>query len=230
MKHDTDKCSTYGPTLIKGFGFDKFNATLLNIPFGGLQAIAILAGSWAAARWRLKSAMVVILALLGLAGALMLFFANNQPTVNVPLALVGYYFLAFMFGTSPVIYSWAIANVGGQTKKSTMLSFMNCATATGQLTGPLLLDSRDAPRYLPGVRSLMIAQAVLVAAAIAQVVCLYLNNKRKEAQRVAMGKPRHVHDASMDRKYKGGVTTAYGGGGEGEDRTDLRNEDFVYVY
>lgn len=175
--------------------------------------------------------MVGILALLGLAGGLMLYFANTPAQVNVPLALVGYYFLAFMFGVSPVIYSWAIANVGGQTKKSTMLSFMNCATATGQLTGPLLLNEVDAPRYLPGVRSLMIAQAVLVAATVAQVVCLYLNNKRHQAKRVSMGKERFIHDASMDRKYTGGVTTAYGGAaGEVEDRTDLRNEDFVYVY
>jgi hypothetical protein len=34
----------------------------------------------------------------------------------------------------------------------------------------------------------------------------------------------------MDRKYVGGVTTAYGGAQAGEDRTDLQNEMFVYVY
>ena len=72
--------------------------------------------------------MVMLLALLGLAGALMLYFANATKDLQVGLAMTGYYFLAFMFGASPVIYSWAIANVGGTTKKSTMLSFMNCTS------------------------------------------------------------------------------------------------------
>jgi predicted MFS family arabinose efflux permease len=112
--------NTFGPTLIKGFGFNQYDATLLNIPFGALQAIAILMGSYAAYRWKLKSVMLVILALFGLAGSIMLYMANKATVLSRPLALVGYYFLAFMFGTSPVVYSWAISNVGGQTKKSTM--------------------------------------------------------------------------------------------------------------
>jgi predicted MFS family arabinose efflux permease len=215
--------------LIKGFGFDKYNATLLNIPFGALQAVAILCGSYAASRFKVKSAMLIILALFGLAGSVMLYVANSGPTVNRTLALVGYYFLAFMFGTSPVVYSWAIANVGGQTKKSTMLSFMNCATATGQLTGPLLLNATDAPRYLPGVRSLMIAQGVLIAAVIAQVFVLWTFNKKRQAQRVANGKERYIVDSSMDRKF---VQLAAAGPNTGvvEDRTDWQNDNFVYVY
>ena len=76
----------------------------------------------------------------------------------------------------------------------------------------------------------MIAQGVLVAAAIMLVIVLFLANKRQERRRVAMGLDAKVHDASMDRKYVGGVTTAYGGAQQGEDRTDLQNEMFVYVY
>jgi hypothetical protein len=63
---------------------------------------------------------LIVLTLFGLAGAIMLYMANRATVLSKPLALVGYYFLAFMFGTSPIVYSWAIANVGGQTKKSTM--------------------------------------------------------------------------------------------------------------
>ena len=57
----------------------------------------------------------------------------------------------------------------------------------------------------------MIAQGVLVAAAMMLVVVLFLANKRQERRRVSMGLDAKVHDASMDRKYVGGVTTAYGG-------------------
>jgi predicted MFS family arabinose efflux permease len=116
--------NTFGPTLIKGFGFNKYDSTLLNIPFGALQAVAIIMGSYAAYRFKIKSAMLIILTLLGLAGAVMLYVANSREVLNRPLALTGYYFLAFMFGTSPVVYSWAIANVGGNTKKSTMVCWL----------------------------------------------------------------------------------------------------------
>jgi predicted MFS family arabinose efflux permease len=113
--------NTFGPTLIKGMGYGRNDSTLLNIPFGALQAVAILMGSFAAWRFKIKSAMLIVLTLLGLAGSIMLYMANSKEVLNRPLALTGYYCLAFMFGTSPVVYSWAIANVGGNTKKSTMV-------------------------------------------------------------------------------------------------------------
>lgn len=105
--------NTFGPTLIKGLGFSTQTSSLLNIPFGGLQAIGILAGSWAAARFKIKSVMLIILCLFTLAGGVMMYVAESGDTRQQTLALVGYYFLAFSFGCSPVVYSWAIANVGG---------------------------------------------------------------------------------------------------------------------
>ena len=107
---------------------------------------------------------------------------------------------------------------------------MNCATATGQLTGPLLLNAVDAPRYLPGIRSLMIAQCVLIAAVIAQVGVLYMFNQRKQAQRVANGKPKYLHDASMDKKFVQGTAVPIIGASLDEDRTDWQNDEFIYVY
>jgi hypothetical protein len=107
---------------------------------------------------------------------------------------------------------------------------MNCATATGQLTGPLLMNALDAPRYLPGIRSLMIAQVVLIAAVVAQIGVLFLFNKRKQAQRVAAGKSVNTHDASMDRKFVQGTAIVNTEVGLDDDRTDWKNDEFIYVY
>jgi hypothetical protein len=57
--------------------------------------------------------MLIILCLFTLAGGVMMYVAESGDTRQQTLALVGYYFLAFSFGCSPVVYSWAIANVGG---------------------------------------------------------------------------------------------------------------------
>lgn len=109
---------------------------------------------------------------------------------------------------------------------------MNCATATGQLTGPLLLNAVDAPRYLPGLRSLMIAQVVLCACVCLQVVNLFLFNRRKEATRESLGMPRKMEDTSMDRKFvqMAEQTEAEKAAKVDEDLTDWANPKFVYVY
>ena len=107
---------------------------------------------------------------------------------------------------------------------------MNCATATGQLTGPLLLNAVDAPRYLPGIRSLMIAQVALIAAVIAQVFVLYTFNKRKQAHRVSIGKPAILHDSSMDKKFVQGTAVPIITGEVNDDMTDWQNDEFIYVY
>jgi hypothetical protein len=109
---------------------------------------------------------------------------------------------------------------------------MNCATATGQLTGPLLLNAVDAPRYLPGLRSLMIAQVVLCACVALQVVNLYFFNRRKEATRESLGMPRKMADTSMDRKFvqMDEQTQAEKDKKVDDDLTDWANPRFTYVY
>ena len=95
------------------------------------------------------------------------------------------------------------------------------------------MDARDAPRYLPGLRSLMIAQSALVGIVLLQVVNLYFLNKRKRAHRVAIGKAADVVDTSMGRTFVQ-MDTPAALNADGTvidlDRTDNKNEDFVYLY
>jgi len=94
------------------------------------------------------------------------------------------------------------------------------------------MDARDAPRYLPGLRSLMIAQSALVGIVLLQVVNLYFLNKRKRAHRVAIGKAADVVDTSMGRTFVQMDAAALNTDGTviDMDRTDNKNEDFVYLY
>ena len=94
------------------------------------------------------------------------------------------------------------------------------------------MDARDAPRYLPGLRSLMIAQSALVGIVFLQVINLYLLNKKKRAHRVAIGKSADVVDTSMERTFVQMDEAAMNADGTviDMDRTDNKNEDFVYLY
>ena len=94
------------------------------------------------------------------------------------------------------------------------------------------MDARDAPRYLPGLRSLMIAQSALVGIVLLQVVNLYFLNKKKRAHRVAIGKAADVVDTSMGRTFVQMDEAVINADGTAVDldRTDNKNEDFVYLY
>lgn len=94
------------------------------------------------------------------------------------------------------------------------------------------MDARDAPRYLPGLRSLMIAQSALVGIVLLQVVNLYFLNKKKRAHRVAIGKAADVVDTSMGRTFVQMDEAVINADGTvvDLDRTDNKNEDFVYLY
>lgn len=85
------------------------------------------------------------------------------------------------------------------------VAFFNAASAAGNIVGPLLFKAKDKPYYVPGVRAVLIIFIALVGLIGIQVAILFLFNKQRQRQRVAVGKPKHIHDTSMESKY-----TAYG--------------------
>ncbi|CCF35333.1 MFS transporter [Colletotrichum higginsianum] len=126
-----------------------------------------------------------------------------------------------------------ISNIAGTTKKSVIMSLYNAGSSAGNIIGPLLFNSRDAPEYKPGLTKVMGITCALLAIIGLQVVNLVVSNKMQERKRVANGKPRKIQDLSMEHRY----TTAQNDGsgahlGENAflDMTDSQNDEFVYVY
>ncbi|CAI6099476.1 hypothetical protein V2G26_013071 [Clonostachys chloroleuca] len=224
--------NTFGPIIIKGFGFEAEVTSLLNIPFGAVQLLVILPASYMAHRFRIKSPFLEFVLLPVLAGALMLYFLNRS---YIPPLLAAYYMLAFLFGANPLLVSWMISNVAGTTKKSVLLSFFNIGVSAGNIIGPLLFNAQDAPYYKPGLQKTMGITCALIAAIGLQVVNIFFLNKMQERKRVANGKPAKLHDSSMEHRY---VSTHNQDGENGpqlganafDDLTDSQNDEFVYVY
>ena len=109
--------NTFGPLIIGGLGFDKYTASLLNIPFGFLQWIVILFTSYMAVRFRIKSVILFCTVLPVVAGLAMLYTITRTKSHEGAL-LAGYYLLAFLFGGNPLIVAWIIANTAGQRARS----------------------------------------------------------------------------------------------------------------
>ncbi|KAI0909590.1 major facilitator superfamily domain-containing protein [Ustulina deusta] len=242
--------NTFGPLILNGLGFDKYLTSLLNIPFGFVQWVIILLASWIVQRFRIKSAVVVIFALPVVAGLAVLYTVPRTPDNNAPL-LVGYYLLAFLFGHIPVVVAWVIANTAGATKRSAIISVYNAAASIGNIIGPIVFNSKDAPDYFPGLRVVLGFFVATAACAILQAANLTFLNKMQERRRVQNGKPAKIKDTSMSDTYQdlamnepsdgaGSVSSSAAeqaaagqqsriGQNAFADMTDRENDEFVYV-
>ena len=218
--------NTFGPLILKGLGFNPYITSLLNMPFGAVQLIIILLSSYAAQKARIKSAVLLVLVLPVVAGLAMLYALPRHDTAAL---LGGYYLLAFLFGSNPLIVSWIVGNTAGTTKKSIVMSLYNAGSSAGNIIGPLLFNSKDAPTYHPGLKAVLAIFVTLAVVVILQLVNLMVLNKLQSKKRVANGKKAVIHDVSMEDKYVSieaeGVT-----GEHAFDLTDRKNDEFVYIY
>lgn len=226
--------NTFGPLILNSLGFDKYLTSLLNMPFGAVQIIIILLASYAAQKARIKSVILFVLILPVIAGLVILYVLPHTGG-NEAALLVGYYLLAFLFGGNPLIVSWIVGNTAGTTKKSIIMSLYNAGSSAGNIVGPLLFDSSDAPAYRNGLRSVLGVFIALAAMVLIQLANLMFLNKLQSRKRVTNGKSAVIHDASMDAKYHEEEAAADGSGrklGENAflDLTDRKNDEFVYIY
>ncbi|KAE8373879.1 major facilitator superfamily domain-containing protein [Aspergillus bertholletiae] len=225
--------SVFGTLIIKGFGFDSFQTSLLNIPFGAMQCIVIVVSCWAATKARLKSAVLIAFTVPAIVGTAMLYGLNRNAS-DRPALLVAYYLCACLFAANPLILAWAIGNTAGATKKSTMLSLIQAGVSAGALAGPLLFTSDQTPRYLPGIRAVLGIFIALIGAAVIQVLNLMFLNKLHKKRRVANGKSAEIVDQSMQTSVN---ATSKDKGQEQtledvatRDLTDRENDEFIYIY
>ncbi|KAJ9113007.1 hypothetical protein QFC22_006103 [Naganishia vaughanmartiniae] len=139
---------------------------------------------------------------------------------RTPFSLIG-----FLFGANPLIASWLTSNTAGYTKKSTVLAMYAVGNAVGNIVGPLLFKSTDAPLYREGLKAVL---GIFIAAggATAFIVASYIFlNRRKEKERVAHGKPAKLDDRSMKQSYEAGDAGDILGQNAFLDMTDKENDE-----
>lgn len=218
--------NTFGPLILRGLGFDKYITSLLNMPFGAVQLIIILLASYAAQKARLKAPVLLVLVIPVVIGLAMLYAIPRSDTAAL---LGGYYLLAFLFGSNPLIVSWIVGNTAGTTKKSIIMALYAAGSSAGNIIGPLLFTASDAPKYLPGLRAVLAIFVTMAVVVLLQLANLVFMNRMQAKKRVRNGKAAVIHDASMEHHY-----TAVGDGdtigAHAFDLTDGRNDEFVYIY
>ncbi|KAL4918726.1 major facilitator superfamily domain-containing protein [Aspergillus aurantiobrunneus] len=230
--------STFGSLIITSFGYTNFDAILFNLPFGAVQVVIIIGGGWLATKFRTKGLVIAGIAMIAAVGTILLL---TVPREQKGVLLFGYYLVSCLAGITPLVYAWEAQNTAGDTKRKCTSAVVLIGMCTGNVIGPQLYSLDQAPEYRPGLISNLVMFVLVAVIAVLADAYLYWLNKRHAKRREALGKNAQVVDESMlgRAKMQGSKAGEVEDGGKGEsphvdkgflDTTDLKNEDFIYVY
>lgn len=203
-----------------------------------IQVVSIIGSAALATKIRRKGLVIALISLLPIAGTiLMITVPRNGHTKGV--LLFGYYLVSCLGVVTPMIFTWQGQNTGGDTKKKTTTGVVIVGMCAGNIIGPQLFNTRDAPLYRPGLISALVQFSFVGTMGLLIPVYLMFLNKGHSKKRVQLGKRADIVDASMLKKkemrqeseldQKEQSTSLEDDNGL-QDRSDLTNEDFVYVY
>ncbi|KAJ4358862.1 hypothetical protein N0V95_002715 [Ascochyta clinopodiicola] len=216
-------------------GFGKFQTILFNMPFGAVQIIAMLGGAWLATGLKKKAPVLILLCIPPIVGIIILMVVGRGMK-NRGVLLVGYYLTSFYPGISPLIYSWSGQNTGGDTKRKVTTSILFVGASAGNIIDPHLFEPSEKPHYYRGLRFNLALFVAIVVLIVLAVVWIKVLNRKHAMTRESMGKAADLVDLSMERTRRGDgedeedVQTGGVGNKAFDDVTDIKNEDFIYVY
>jgi predicted MFS family arabinose efflux permease len=140
--------SVFGSIILRSLaGFNADQAVLLNMPFGALQFVSILAASYLAYRFKRKSPFLLGLVTIVIVGVALMVALPKKPS-NKGGLLVGYYLIAFVYAINPLLISWMGGNCAGQTKKAIYYTSFNAGNSVGNIITPYIFNSKFAPQYV----------------------------------------------------------------------------------
>lgn len=117
---------------------------------------------------------------------------------------------SFMGVSVAVCYGESYKTLSGRLR---MKTDRPCVVAIGNIIGPQLFLSSQAPRYPLGIGAMMFAFALMAASGVAYYVLCVFENKRRDAQ---YGIPEDKVQAGLES--------------ERQDKTDWENKGFRYTY
>lgn len=206
------------------------------MPFGAVQIVATLGGAWLATRIKKKSPVLILLCIPPIIGLIMLLVLDHDAK-NRGALLGGYYLISVYPGISPLIYSWSAQNTAGDTKRKVTTSVLFVGASAGNIIGPHLFTPAEAPKYSRGLRVNLALFCALIVLFVLGMLYITVLNKKHAARRVELGKAAVVVDLSMEeskalQEQGEALNAEHGGLGEKafDDVTDLKNEDFIYLY
>ncbi|RDW82343.1 hypothetical protein BP6252_03455 [Coleophoma cylindrospora] len=203
--------SAFGPLIINGFGYTKFESTLLNMPTGACQIAALWISGYLASKY--KGFRIILMGgglCVAILGASLVYALPTSQRIG---RLIGNYILIGWSVTYVLLLGLIQSNIAGRTKKTVVTASLFVSYCVGNLIGPQFFFDREAPRYSSGFISMLaclIGQLVLV-------VILYfmydIENRRRD--RLQLTTSESLSEDNMELAFA--------------DLTDKENIHFRYI-
>lgn len=131
---------------------------MFQLPTGALQIITITGSAWLSTKYGRKGLTISCISILPLVGIIMML---TVPRKHKGVLLFGYYLVQCLGAITPMVYAWSAQNTAGDTKKKTTSAMVFIGMCTGNIIGPLLYSTNDAPTYRPGLIANLIMFALV---------------------------------------------------------------------
>ncbi|KAL1683548.1 major facilitator superfamily domain-containing protein [Schizophyllum commune] len=200
--------SNFGTLIVKGFGFNTLNTTLMQIPYGVIIVLFILFAIFGNERLPEGSRtwMMVFTNVPTVIGFALIAFTKNKG-----LRLFGYWITGASNATFVVGLSLVSGNVGGTTKKALASAAVFLGVAAGNIIGPFLFFDSEAPEYRSGIIACLTSRGVEIIIILILRFIFWRANRRRD-RAVAEGRLKYDKEA-LDK----------------EDLSDWKNPSFRYV-
>ncbi|KAG0133672.1 major facilitator superfamily domain-containing protein [Tuber indicum] len=201
--------SNFGTLIIKGFEFSTLVTTLLQIPYGVVISLSIIACVFVNDRLPPNSRcyMVIVFMIPNIAGAFGLMFVPQERNIG---RLICYYLTGPYNAAFVLVLSLQIGNVAGHTKKVVTNAMLFLGYCVGNIAGPFFYKADQRPTYTLGISSIIFCHLVEVVLILALRFLLSRENKRRDKLQEGI-------ERNLD-------ATAFG------DLTDKENINFRYIY
>lgn len=216
--------TTFSSLVVSGLGFGRLQVYLLQMPIGVIHGIFALDSTYLCSRFKNSRCLIAAaLSIISLIGSILVRFGPNIGSNLFGLFI----FIAYAAGI-PISLSMITSNVAGFTKKAVVTGMMFVAYCAGNIIGPFLFFSSEAPTYsvsinafpdlemkLTDIQSGFLATIICFAMAVLFITTLRVLLARENARRDSM---------QMDGSNQPTFDIL-----EIHDRTDKTNLNFRYV-
>jgi MFS transporter, ACS family, allantoate permease len=202
---------TFASIIVSGLGYSSLITTVLGIPTGVLATVWQILLSFIAARF--KNARCIVIATANIVPLICAVLMWKLPRSNKHGLLAAYYVFYTYWGPYVLSTSLPMANTSGHSKKLTMNAVFFLAYCVGNIIGPQLFRSSDAPDYSNGYEGLLACLVIATVCISAYGVLCYLENRKRDRESLRDGSQRNVDAANAF-----------------SDLTDKEKKDFRYTY
>ncbi|KAJ9134024.1 MFS general substrate transporter [Pleurostoma richardsiae] len=206
--------TSFGSLVISGFGFDSFRTLLIGLPSSVVSAGSMVVwGSFSLKYGNLRTWGMIVPLLPAIAGIAAV-YGTMDTNANKYGRVVAYWLINSYAVTWPFVLTIVGQNVAGHTKRAFTNTLLFIIFAAGNIAGPFLFRSQDAPKYVLAITTILVFFCAALISAVLLRFYMIVQNKRRDS--------RFGRLEGLEERLDGMRLGMH-------DKTDLENVDFRYV-